>query len=225
MVTLVIVVVLASFVFIGTTRIRAAADKATSIDNLRKLQLANGLFASDNNARFAACYIRDKDGKTGGIWNNNSEFLDYFVGVTQPERGNSQESRALPKHLDQVAYKAKALHYDRLKASYGMISKESYNPPRPDVDSSYRMSELTTPGKTASFVTAVNWLVQYSGRNGWDGVEGKINAPRIAYRHNNKALVAFYDGHVEELTQKDILKFDRRGGQNNSFWKGTNGRP
>lgn len=36
---------------------------------------------------------------------------------------------------------------------------------------------------------------------------------------------AYYDGHVGEITQKDMETLDRRGGNNNSFWKGNNGTP
>lgn len=224
MVTIVIVIVLAAFVFIGTSRMRASADRAISADNLRKLQLANGLYASDNNGRFVACFTRNEEGKTGGLWDRNSDFLDLYVGVNQPTDGNRQESRVSPKHLDPIAYKAKASGYDTLKASYGMISKDDYTSSGPGANSSYRMTELTSPSQTAAFVTAVNWLVQYSGRSNWKGVEGKVNAPMMAYRHGNKAQVAYYDGHVGEITKEDMARFDKRGGKKNSFWTGTNGR-
>lgn len=224
MVTIVIIVVLASFIFLGTTRMRAAANRTISIDNLRKLQLANGLYATDNNSRFVACYTKSSEGKTGGLWDRNADFLDLYVGLNQPTKGNSQESRVSPKHLDPIAYKEKASGFDTLKANYGMISKEDYTSSGPDTNSSYRMSELTSPSQTAAFVTAVNWLVQYSGRSSWKGVEGKVNAPMIAYRHRNKALVAYYDGHVGEVTKDDMAKLDKRGGKSNSFWKGTSGK-
>ena len=225
MVTIVIVIALAALVFVATSRVKAASARAVSVDNLRKLQLANGLYASDNNSRFVACFTKNEDGKTGGLWDRNPEFLDYFIGVSQPTEGNSQESRVSPEHLDQVAYKARGNAHDTLKASYGMVSKESYTGSAPNTDSSYRLSELTTPSKTAAFVTAVNWLVQYSGRKGWNGVEGKVNAPRIAYRHRNKALVVYYDGHIGEVSEEDMAALDRRGGKNNCFWNGTNGQP
>ena len=223
MVTIVIVVILASFVFIGTSRLRAATDKAVSVSNLKKLQVANGLYASDHNGRFASTFTKDSNGGTGNLWDRTSNFLDGYIGPSQPTRGNSQESRISPEDLDPVAFRAKQNGYDTLKASYGMISKENYSGSSKDVDSSYRNSELSTPQSTAAFVTAVNWLVQYSGRSSWKGVEGKINAPMIAYRHKNKALVVYYDGHVGSITKEDMAAFDRRGGKNNSFWKGTNG--
>ena len=225
MVTIVLVVVLASLIFLGTSRMRTAADKTIAVDNLRKLQLANSLYASDNTGRFVACFTKNSEGKTGGLWDRNSDFLDLYIGVNQPTVGNSQESRVSSKHLDPIAYKAKASGFDTLKASYGMISKEDYTSSGPDTNSAYKVAQLTSPSQTAAFVTAVNWLVQYSGRSSWKGEEGKVNAPMMAYRHRNKALVAYYDGHVGEITKEDMANMDKRGGKKNSFWKGTNGRP
>jgi prepilin-type N-terminal cleavage/methylation domain-containing protein/prepilin-type processing-associated H-X9-DG protein len=225
MVSIVIIVALAALIFLGTARMRTAADRTMATDSLRKLQLANGLYASDNNGRFVACFTKNSEGKTGGLWDRNSDFLDLYVGVNQPTDGNKQESRVSPKHLDPIAYKARASGFDTIKASFGMISKEDYTSSGPDTNSSYRMTELTSPSQTASFVTAVNWLVQYSGRSSWKGVEGKVNAPMMAYRHRNKALVAYYDGHVGEITMDDMARLDKRGGKKNCFWKGTNGRP
>jgi prepilin-type N-terminal cleavage/methylation domain-containing protein/prepilin-type processing-associated H-X9-DG protein len=225
MVSIVIVVILASFVFLGTSRVQEATNRSVSTDNLRKLQLANGLYATDNNGRFAPCWFKKEDGSTGGVWDRNADFLDYYIGPSEPTPGKDQQSRVDTKNLDPIAFKARGSGYDTLKASYGMISKEPYSSSGPGVESAYRLSELTNPSKTAAFVTSVNWLVQYGARFQWDGVEGKVNATRIAYRHRNKALVAYYDGHVGSITKDDMKAFDKRGGKNNSFWKGTNGRP
>ncbi|QTN32911.1 prepilin-type N-terminal cleavage/methylation domain-containing protein [Akkermansiaceae bacterium] len=225
LVTISIIVVLAALIFFAIPRVGTAAGRANSTDNLHKLQLANGLYASDNNGRYVSTFTQDSDGKTGGLWDRNSDFLDLYVGVSRPTSGKSQESRVSPNYLDSIAYKARASGYDTLKASYGMVSKENYSSGNSDVDSGYRMAELTSPAQTAAFVTAVNWLVQYGGRFSWKGEEGKVNAPAIAYRHNGKALVAYYDGHVGEVSRKDIEGFDKRGGNDNSFWRGNNGTP
>jgi prepilin-type N-terminal cleavage/methylation domain-containing protein len=233
MVSIVIVAALAAMIFLGATRMRAAADQAISVDNLRKLQLANSLYATDNNGRFVSTFTQSAEGKTGGLWDRNPQFLDVYVGVNEPTVGKNVESRVSPKHLDPIAYKARASGYDTLKASYGMVSKDNYKSGNSNVDSTYRMTELTSPSQTAAFVTAVNWLVQYGGRFSWKGEEGKVNAPAIAYRYDKHkeddyqtALVVYYDGHVGEITKKDMKNIDsKRGGANNAFWKGTNGRP
>jgi prepilin-type processing-associated H-X9-DG protein len=39
------------------------------------------------------------------------------------------------------------------------------------------------------------------------------------YRHGDKVLVVYFDGHVGEMTKADILEIDKWGGANNAFWK------
>ena len=223
MVSIVIVIALVALAFTIMNRVRAAAAKTASVSNLKALQVANGLYASDNNGRFVPTFSKDSGGKAGGIWDRNADFIDLYAGVNHPD-SRTKELPVSPKHLDPIAYKARGSGFDTIKASYGMVSKISYTQSGPNTESSYRLGELTAPARTAAFVTAVNWLVQYSGRNGWQGVEGKVNAPMMAYRHRDKALVVYYDGHVGEISKKDMAALDRRGGQNNSFWKGVGGQ-
>lgn len=221
-----IIILLAALAFLGTSRMQSAADRTISVDNLRKLQIANGVYAADHGGAFVSTFTQNSEGKTGGLWDRNSEFLDIYLGeFDQSHSGKSQESRVKTKHLDPIAYKARANGHNTLKASYGMVSKENYRSGNKDVNSTYRITELTSAPQTAAFVTAVNWLVQYGGRDSWDGVEGKVNAPRIAYRYNNKALVVYYDGHVGQISKEDMAALDRRGGKNNCFWKGRGGTP
>ena len=226
LVVVAIIIVLAALTFVGTSRMRAAADRSLSMNNLHQLQIANGAYAADHAGTFVSTFTQDSEGKTGGLWDRNPEFLDLYLGESErSSSGTSQESRVSPKHLDPIAYKAGASGYDTLKASYGMVSKENYKSGNKDVDSVYRIGELTSAPQTAAFVTAVNWLVQYGGRDSWDGVEGKVNAPRIAYRYDNKALVVYYDGHVGQISKADMAELDRRGGKNNCFWTGKGGTP
>jgi prepilin-type processing-associated H-X9-DG protein len=49
--------------------------------------------------------------------------------------------------------------------------------------------------------------------------EGKTNTQDLAYRHGDKLLVVYFDGHAGEMTKADILEIDKKGGANNVFWK------
>ena len=65
--------------------------------------------------------------------------------------------------------------------------------------------------------------VNYAARFRWQGaeaVEGASTNQKIAYRHHDKALVVFYDGHTEEISMADMRRFDALGGSNHPFWKG-----
>jgi prepilin-type processing-associated H-X9-DG protein len=51
-------------------------------------------------------------------------------------------------------------------------------------------------------------------------VEGKTNDSKIAYRHNGKAVVGYYDGHGGVISMAEMRKIDTLGGINNVFWGG-----
>lgn len=221
LITITIILALASLAFMGLGKMRTAADRTLALGNLSQLQIANASYATENNGRFVATFTKNERGKTGGLWDRNSGFLDEYIGAETFSDSKKQEKRVPTSSLDPVAYRAAMAGHDTLKASYGMFSKEGYTANSKDIDSSYLMSELTQPHRTAAFTTALNWLVQYGGRFHWKGVEGKVNAPAMAYRHNNKALVAYYDGHVGEVTKATLKDIDKRGGKSHPFWSGT----
>jgi hypothetical protein len=41
----------------------------------------------------------------------------------------------------------------------------------------------------------------------------------IAYLHQNKALVVYYDGRAAAINKADITRIDSKGGATNPFWK------
>lgn len=92
MVAILLVLVLAGLAFLGTSRLSSSADKAVSVSNVRKLQLANGLHATDNNGRFASTFTKGSEGKAS-VWDRNPTFHDAYVGASKAIEGNSQESR------------------------------------------------------------------------------------------------------------------------------------
>lgn len=219
LVTIVIIASLAALGFAGYNKMRANANRTVSLNNISNLQIVNALYASDNNGRYISTFAKDSDGKTS-TWPRNPDFLDLMLSSTDVPRGG-QANRVPQSMLDPTAYKARANSFDKLWGSYGMFSRVGFNSGSEDVDSSYSIGELSEPHRTAAFTTAVNWLVQYGGRFHWDGTEGKVNQPAMAYRHNDKSLVVFYDGHVEEVSKSDIRAIDNKGGRRHPFWAGA----
>ena len=46
----------------------------------------------------------------------------------------------------------------------------------------------------------------------------------IAYRHQNKALVVYYDGRAAAINKADMTRIDSKGGAMNPFWKADSAR-
>ena len=131
----------------------------------------------------------------------------------------------LPLNLmDPITARAKKRNYESVYASFGYMTNgmSAQDWRKPNSTPSFRNSQLTSPERTAAFVTATDWNVSYANRFKWETAreEGYVSGQRMSYRHNGKALVVYYDGHAGEVSIADIKKIDTEGGANHIFWKG-----
>lgn len=219
LVTITIIVLIAALAIAGTSRIRTHAARSISMGNLKQLQIANASYAVDQNGRYVSVAKRNGDNKIGDMWLLNTSFLESFrgdLGVTATGKVNTSVPISM---LDPVAVRAKASMYNDIRASYAGVLRPGSTVA--SSDSSYLASELVSPERTAAFTTATDWQVIYGSRFSWKGVEGKTQNAAIAYRHDDHALVAYYDGHVGMVSMNDIREIDSQGGQKNLFWSGT----
>ena len=221
---LVVVVIIATLVGLslaGYTKFRGAADKATALGNLRQLQIANANYATDHNGSYVSSFAKDEDGKLTEKWDTNIEFLNNLRGASTIS-ASGWEARDVPTGLlDPKAYRGNGTFHDKLKGSYGAPEVFGVAYGAQGSDSHFKLVQLTAPERTAAFVTAIDWHVVYGGRLTWDGTEGPPGRGIMAYRHNDKALVVYYDGHVGEVTKEDIKRYDGQGGKEHPFWNGA----
>lgn len=225
LVVIVIIVTMASLVFVGIRKMKAAADKVVAARNISQLQLASTSYANDHGGSYMWTCNTDGNAQTSG-WSDNYEFLTYVAGdggvikgVTSPKRDT------VPLNLlDPTVIRQKKKLYDFYDASFG-YNYNGYSSSKDwgvkNATRSYRMSELKSPERSAAFISATDWLAKYSGRFNWDGaaaVEGGTGDGKIAFRYGGKALVVYFDGHVAEITKGDLKKIDDNGGVANIFW-------
>lgn len=131
----------------------------------------------------------------------------------------------LPLNLmDPVTARARENLYESLAASFGYMTNGMPGAGwgKPKSSPSFRISQLSSPDRTAAFVTATDWNVNYANRFKWETAqeEGFFPGQRMSYRHKGKALVTYYDGHVGEVSMSDLRKIDAEGGASHIFWKG-----
>jgi prepilin-type N-terminal cleavage/methylation domain-containing protein len=228
LVTITIIIILATLAIVSTKSLRASADATVALNRIRSLGLANASYATDNAGKYVPIYAFDKDQKASVQWFYNQEFLQGLVGDTRfmdnPEEFEGTDG--YPESvLDPVTVRAKKKYWSRISGSFGYNSENTQGGGWGVANAAARHSTLSiaNPARTCQFITATDWLAKYGGRFLWktQGYEGKTPDGKIAYRHKGKALVVFYDCHTEAITPKDMLKFDARGGVNNVFWGGT----
>lgn len=220
LVVILMIAVLATLAFLGTRRVRDMADKANSIRNLAQLQVANASYAADHNGRCVPIRANDSSGNPTR-WFQDRDFLANLIGGFEDASGEQSESIPLGM-LDPKVLRGKKSLYDRIYSSYGMNDTSLQLGGEPDLNSAHNMNQVSDTSRTMIFATATDFRVTYNSRYKWDFKnpnDSKTAAGDLAYRHGDKVLAVYFDGHVGEMSKGDFEAIDTRGGKNNAFWK------
>lgn len=227
LVVIVIIATLAALSMMGFTRIRASADQAATVAVMRQLQIANVGYATDHNGRYVIYRYIDPDG-IKIYWYRDFEFLAYLTGnqeLVGKTLSEVNEDTVVPESLlDPTVVRARKRSSTRLSASFGMNYEFMKVLKNEDgsTETFVRSSNLTNASRTAAFITATDSAARYASRKLWwsSPVEGKSTDGKLAFRHGDKAVVAYFDGSTGLITKQDIDRFDAKGGKANPFWKG-----
>lgn len=229
LIVIVIIVVLASLSFFGFSRMRTMADKVASTRNLSQMQIANTSYAADHNGKYVPLSTADGDSIVTSKWFDNPDYLSELKGELAIKSNGKPDTSMPLSMLDPITVRSKGNQFKNIYASYGYISTGmpggAYESPNSNIG--YTMHQIQFPSRKAAFITATDWTARYESRFTWQGaaaVEGATSDQKIAYRHNGKALVVYYDGHVGEVSVADIEALDRQGGASNEFWNAGVGK-
>jgi prepilin-type N-terminal cleavage/methylation domain-containing protein/prepilin-type processing-associated H-X9-DG protein len=223
LVVILIILIIAALSLLGVRRVRDMADVATAIRNMSQLQIANANYASDNSGKYIELLVNDSSGNRTAYWYQVTDFLTYFRGELNDANGNPAKSVPLSM-LDPKVVRAKADNFHKSMAgSYGFNATglgSSRNVPLAQPANS--VASITRPEESMAFGSATDHQIAYRARFNWKGVEGKTSDGGLAYRHRNKAIIVYYDGHVGELSKEDMRQIDNtKGGSQSSFWLPT----
>lgn len=221
LVVILIIAVLAALSFLGMRRIREVADKAGSTRNLAQLQVANVAYATDNNGSFVPIRVNDENGKPTR-WFEDEDFLKNLVGEVLDSSGRQVKTVPI-QMLDPKVVRAQKTLFDRIYTSYGMNDTGLKLGSEPNLNSSHKLGRMPDPARSMAFATATDFRINYNSRFNWDfenPSDSKTADGSIAYRHGDKVLVVYFDGHVGEMSKADFKEIDKsKGGKNSAFWK------
>ena len=223
-----IILVLAALSIMGFKRMREKADVVTTVKRIRGFTEANALYATDHNGKYVPVFAFDDDGQGAVQWHYNRAYLEALIGDKEAF-GNSEVFEGidgLPEQvLDPIVIRSKKRYWSRISASFGYNAENMSGGGwgQPNIARSHTISSVSNPDETCAFITATDWLVLHSGCLLWERspVEGKTENSKIAYRHQGKAVVAYYDGHTSLISINDMKEINRRGAVNNVFWGGS----
>jgi len=203
LVVIAIVGVLGTVSVTSIFHLRKSADKTVALGSMRQLQIANTSYATENNGRFVP-----PQADVGGVtyeWFENPEFVSLIKSPESTYVSSGTPDVTLPITLmDPAVVRARGANYTSLEGSYGYTV--------PIGENALRQVQLRDPASSAVFITCGEPFVDHSTKS------------KIAYRHDEKALVAFYDGRAKPMTQDEIDEIDEidsEGGATNVFWQAT----
>jgi prepilin-type N-terminal cleavage/methylation domain-containing protein/prepilin-type processing-associated H-X9-DG protein len=224
LVVILIIVVLAALGMTGIRKFRDMADKTSAIRTLSQIQIANVSYSTDNNGKYIP-FQRNDDKGVNTFWHNNPDFLTLLLGELPEENGKPViPESVLESVLDPKVVRAKKASWNRIFASFGQnIQGLPAQSNAPNFWKGYTTQKVTQPARSMAFATATDRRVVHGAHLKWfsrdaESREGKTSDGGLAYRHGNKTLVVFFDGHVAEISKGDMEKIDNQGRSNNVFW-------
>jgi prepilin-type processing-associated H-X9-DG protein len=227
LVTLSILAMLGLIAVSAIGSVRQKSRTTLALNRMKELAQANAAFAIENAGKYVPVFGFDDHLNSKPAWFYNADFLTKLTGNTSylKKLEEYEGSDGYPESiLDPVTVRAKQRYWSRLSASFGYNQE---NMPggdwgQPKTQRGHSTYTIPYPARTFQFITATDWTAKYTGRALWETApaEGRTLDGKIAYRHDNRAIAVFYDGHTEALTLEDIKKFDDEGGKDHVFWGG-----
>lgn len=183
LIVIVIIVVLVAVTSAALFRFRKYSERILVTGNLRQIQAANAMYAAENNGKFVPP-TANVDG-VDYLWFENPYFVSQIKGETATFLSGGVADTSLPiSCMDPSVVKTRPAGYKTLGASYGYTTPANALP--------LVQAQIIDSSRSAAFITASAPFADFASK------------ANIAYRHSEKAIVVFYDGHTENLFLSDI---------------------
>lgn len=182
-----IIGILAGILIPVVSNVRNSAFNAQSISNLRSMQLANNMYANENNGKYLAIWNVSSDGNgqnTTTAWYENPEYLEILLSVSDAASLDGEWPKAL---LSPFVENEEG---NSVASSYGM----NRTPLEADENrlgrSGKSIHDFESPNTTVAFGDCTDWILD-------------IVTDNLGYRYKSTANVVFYDASVGACTQEE----------------------
>ncbi|AHF89824.1 N-terminal cleavage protein [Opitutaceae bacterium TAV5] len=181
-----IIGILAAIIIPTVGKVREAARLSKASSNIRQLQLANILHASEHKGRYVAPKLQG-----GYWWYQNADYyrLLGFNGA------NADANKAIAVYRSTVDVEGR----DRPDFGYNRTGLTEEQ-----LAIGYRESDIPNPTRSIAFMDSLFTLVRVNDKDLYNGTEIRQSF-EPAYRQNGKALVAFWAANVRLVSRAEAV--------------------
>lgn len=223
-----VIAMLLAILMPALNKARELGQRAVCSNHLRELMLANELYASKHDGYYIPVTYDNGMGDACD-WPGMPAFrellsMDQYKKSDEDQYGAYNVPNSFLCPTDKIGK-------DTSKMLSGVLLSYGYNftdwavpvvwkPTAPPAfNCGHRTEAVTHPGEKLAFTDSVDWWTTWAGASyvlGWDKLgQASIYAYRnyilpkvygpVIYRHNEGAVIAFYDGHTEYRKKQDVF--------------------
>jgi prepilin-type N-terminal cleavage/methylation domain-containing protein len=205
-----IIAVLGAIIVPAVSRVRASAESTQCVSNLRTMQLANQMYASENKNKFVSIYEFDDEGEFSSAWHANKKYFEKLTSLRDQERGWGEweddllcpTTRSMGSDDWNVLGSNYGMAYELICGELGLPTWNNSNANR-----AILVNKIENPAETVAFADCTNWLLKdVTGYSYEDEDKGIVDpdAGYLAYRHNGRANAVNFDASVSSYTVEDM---------------------
>ncbi|HCE42100.1 MAG TPA: hypothetical protein DET40_00955 [Lentisphaeria bacterium] len=194
LVVIAIIAILAAMLLPALQKARDSARTITCVNNLKQFGIADNIYADEFNGWGVSLIWFSPWNTYDQLWyQHNTDFL-RCLGITRNPADYQYQMRYIFQGLCcPTAYKGNMKDWD---CCYALsCSGPAWQGAWGTTPMDCKMSRVKDPSKVLLFIDAVDWVTGSWARNNY--VTDTYTSSTPAYRHNNGAVAAYYDGHGE----------------------------
>ena len=204
LVTVAIVGILSVLVVALVGRGHDAANASRCLSNLRSLQMANIMYAADHHGQYVPDFVNSSASPVSSSsqtkWHNNRAFVT-MLGVNPAATASVPSALLCPLHGSYSGSNGYGYNFTGLSGGTDT----------PGWVRGVRQTDIVRPAETLAFADSLDWQINSSHADKYAGSE-TATTQAIAYRHDNSACIAYWDGHVARLPRSQVVG-------NTKLWK------
>jgi prepilin-type processing-associated H-X9-DG protein/prepilin-type N-terminal cleavage/methylation domain-containing protein len=193
-----IIGVLAAILIPVVGKVRGQARQAKAASILREMQRANILYAHEHRGAYVPIYANDPVNSSQKThWMDNTTYRS-LLGIGTKTLSNWDAGMLSPTARSTLVRDSWGYNLTGVPGGWSV----------PGFVSGVTISKVARPSQSIAFADALDSLIAKDGADRYVDGTDTYTLQAIAYRHDGRANVVFWDGHVKSVTRAEAVGND-----------------